>query len=346
MLRVPAPALSRRALLTGVAAGLLPTWAEAGAGPAPRRPLPKGPIKGMTVSCPRAGQIWGTATMASTLATLRELGVTWTAVHPYAGVRTNGQVRFTPAARTGFLPRCVQIAQRAGQHMFWKPHLAYWGSFEWRGAIRFTDEAAWDRFFAGYRAFIVDQARFAEQAGLPLFAVGTEYKATIHREAAWREIISAVREVYSGQLTYAANWDEVFRVPFWDALDIIGVQAYFPLTDDVDAKTEALVKAWDDPMGRLTALSKKHRRALLFTEVGYPRAMTAAKAPWKPDTDGSARAIDLRSRLMHAALTRIAAEPRVRGAFWWKWIPGRAPWDADFSMKDPEALAAIRRHWR
>jgi hypothetical protein len=31
--------------------------------------------------------------------------------------------------------------------------------------------------------------------------------------------------------------------------------------------------------------------------------------------------------------------------FWWKWMPGEAPHDQDFSMKDPEARAALQGFW-
>jgi hypothetical protein len=303
-------------------------------------------MRGMTVSCPGYGQIWGSPTMRDSLAELSSLGVTWTAVHPYAGVKRSGAIQAHPAEETGYLPACAKLAAAAGHHLFWKPHLAYWGSFSWRGDIHFEDAAAWDRFFSEYRAFIVDQARFAEARRLPLFAVGVEYKRTLQHEARWREIIAAVRAVYRGPLTYAANWDEVEHVPFWDALDLIGVQFYFPLSTQPAPTLEALMQAWDAPLARLDALSKAHRgRPVVLTEIGYARSLGAAREPWRPEEDASEPAVALRSRLFAAAFTRLAAAPNIRGAFWWKWIPGHDAWDHDFSMKDPEAKAALTAHW-
>ena len=99
------------------------------------------------------------------------------------------------------LARAADLAEEAGVHLFWKPHLAYWGSFQWRGAITFGDDGtAWRRFFDGYRAFIVDQARFAQSIGVDLFAVGIEYELTTHHEQEWRQIIAEVRSVFSGRL--------------------------------------------------------------------------------------------------------------------------------------------------
>ena len=122
--------------------------------------------RGVIVSCPRAGQIWGSPQMAESLQELQTLGVKWISIHPYAGVRSDGTIRFRPTAEIGYLARAVDLVNSAGMKLFWKPHLAYWGSFQWRGAIDFgDDQQAWRRFFDGYRGFIVDQARFAEGSG-------------------------------------------------------------------------------------------------------------------------------------------------------------------------------------
>ena len=167
-------------------------------------------MRGMTVSCPIWGQIWGTSAMAESLEELRELGVRWVAIHPYAVVGRDGSVRFRPAEETGYLPRAVELAREAAVGLFWKPHLGYWGSFAWRGEIEFgDDERSWRRFFDQYRAFIADQARFAEKAGAPLFSIGVEYEATTGRETEWRRILAEVRRVYSGRVTYSANWDRI-----------------------------------------------------------------------------------------------------------------------------------------
>lgn len=288
--------------------------------------------------------------MAESLRELTALGVEWVAIHPYAGIRRDGSMRVTPAAETGYLPGAVQIAREGGVRLFWKPHLAYWGSFEWRGEIEFGDDAAaWRRFFTGYRAFIVDQARFAESSGVSVFAVGTELEATTHREKEWREILAAVREVYSGRITYAANWDRLDRVPFWDAVDWIGVQAYFPLSDHADPDHRALEAGWQSHLTQLEALSRKTGKQVLFTEIGYDRSSGAAFEPWKRGDADTEHARTLRTRLLEVALERLPRERWLAGMFWWKWMPGHPyRWDRgdrDFSMRAPEAREALLRFW-
>jgi hypothetical protein len=62
----------------------------------------------------------------------------------------------------------------------------------------------------------------------------------VAREKEWRRVIAAVRGVTSARLTYAANFDAYQRVAFWDALDAIGIQAYFPLTDKATSASAPL----------------------------------------------------------------------------------------------------------
>ncbi len=304
-------------------------------------------MRGMTVSCPDWGQIWGSPAMAESLRELQQLGVSWIALHPYAGVRRDGSIHFSPAAQTGYLARAVVMARAVGLNLFWNPHLAYWGSFEWRGEITFgDDDAAWQRFFSGYRAFIVDQARFAQQAGVPLFSVGIEYENTTARPE-WREIIAAVRQVYHGRLTYAANWDRIHAVPFWDALDLIGVQAYFPLSSDPNPDPAQLERGWDAPLAALRELSRREQKPVFFTEIGYDLSPIAAREPWRSVSADNAPNRALRQRLLTVALTRIEQQPFIVGMFWWKWIPGQnRSYDDDFSMRHPDAIASLRQAWQ
>ena len=302
-------------------------------------------LRGMTISCPGYGRIWGSREMERSLEELRGLGVAWAAIHPYAGVDRKGRVRFTPAEKTGYLTRAVELAREAGVQLFWKPHLAYWGSFDWRGDIEFgRDEERWRRFFNDYRAFIVDQARFAEASGIRLFSVGLEYEKTTGREKEWREVLAAVRQVYSGRITYSANWDRVEDVPFWDAVDLIGVQAYFPLSYHDDPSLETIRQGWERHLDQLRGLSQRHGKGILFAEIGYDVSPDAARAPWQRNSRESPKNRALQRRLMEVALDRIEETPFIEGMFWWKWIPGQRH-GGDFSMRHAEPRATLERAW-
>ena len=77
-------------------------------------------------------------------------------------------------------------------------------------------------------------------------------------DARWRQIIAAIRQVYHGKLTYGGNWDSFNEVTFWDALDYIGVLAYFPLTKTPNPSSAEIAAAWDRKCAELVDYSKAH----------------------------------------------------------------------------------------
>ena len=103
-------------------------------------------------------------------------------------------------------------------------------------------------FFASYKAEIVHLATIAQQAGVETFVIGNEMGSLTGSQyrAYWIDIISAVRQVYQGELTYAAATDEAWRVSFWDQLDTIGVNMYPPLTSSTTPTVQDLIHAWSE----------------------------------------------------------------------------------------------------
>ena len=310
-------------------------------------------MRGVTISCPRAGQIWGTPKMDAALSELKELGSTWVAIHPYAWVNRTGEVRFDPQLMKpdSYLFKAAKKIDTHGLKYFVKPHLGYWGSFKWRGEIGFgNDESRWKRFFESYTQFIYAMATYAEAVKAPLFSVGIEYQKTLNRPE-WITLIQGVRKRFSGKITYAANWDQIHRVPFWSQLDFIGVQAYFPLAKKLGAEFVG-VKAWAPIVKQLKSVSDAHKgKPILFTEIGYDRSEQAAVKPWESRTKkADASTLKLRRSLVRAVLDLegSAAFP-FAGLFWWKWMPGEGHWhdnhDRDFAMRHEDARTLLRSTW-
>jgi len=153
-----------------------------------------------------------------------------------------------------------------------------------------------------------------------------------------------VRQVYSGRITYSANWDRLDSVPFWDAVDLIGVQAYFPLSHEPHPTAEALRRGWDAPIERLRRLAERHGKPVLFAEIGYDVSPDAAREPWKTHSRDNAANRALQRRLMQVALERIENESFIRGMFWWKWMPGSRDF-GDFAMRHPGVMETLRDAW-
>jgi len=338
-----------RSLLVLLAAVPLMSLVE---GPVALRPGALADVRGMTVSAPRAGQSWGSDAMVETMRGLRELGVNWIAIHPYGSIRGDGEVgglRLPLDGQATWLTRPIEEAHRLGLKIMIKPHLAYWHSpFPWRGAIRFETDEEWERFFTTYTQWITRLAEVC--AGADAFVVGTELDATIRHEQRWRAIIEAVRARTAAPLTYAANWDSYTKVPFWDALDAIGVQAYFPLVDhDRPPDPGELALAWRRIAGELAACGRRHDRPVLLTELGYDRSETTARHPWEdtrnagPDAEPNAE--EVQRRCLTAALATLAESDGIAGVFLWKWFPGEIARGSHL-MSTPAMREVIASRWR
>jgi len=305
-------------------------------------------IRGVTVSTHRSGQEWGSDSMRPTMEQLRELGADWIAIHPYAGVRGDGTIRIyrglDPKSPPEEIVRPIREAHALGLKILIKPHLAYWGSpFAWRGDIGFAeDEAAWERFWTGYKDWIVKLAQIGREADG--FVVGTELALTLGHEDRWVDLIGAVREVSDAPLTYAANWDKYESVPFWNELDAIGVQAYFPLVDAETETTEATVRAgWAKWSERLAAFSKAQERPVLFTELGYNHSPNTAREPWAGGPGDGEEAVQ--ALCTRVALETIEREETIVGTFLWKWFPEPHPAGRDFRLATPTMRGVIRDAW-
>jgi hypothetical protein len=237
-----------------------------------------------------------------------------------------------------------------------KPHiwLRHAGDGAWRGDIAMETEEDWRRWFESYRRFALHYAALAERLGMPAYCVGTELHAAARdRPDDWRRLIADVREVYSGELTYAANWyREVEEVAFWDALDFIGVQGYFPLTTGPVPTVEELVAAWEPHAAQLEALARRHGRPVLFTEIGYVSRPGAHAEPWVwPERHGrrepsSPDGLELQAHAYEAFFRVFWHRPWVAGAYFWKWYPGYPAGTSagvDYSPQGKPAERVMRR---
>ncbi|MFD5326295.1 glycoside hydrolase family 113 [Streptomyces sp. NPDC127092] len=239
--------------------------------------------------------------------------------------------------------KVIGLAHAHGLKVLLKPHVDL-PDAESRGTIRPRDHAAW---FASYTAFITHYARLAAGTGVEQFAVGTELEGVSGDRDEWLAVIRAVRADYPGLLVYAANYDEYPRVAFWDAVDLIGVDAYWPLSTRPTHDARALERAWRPIREELAAFAAGRDRRILFTEAGYvsQRGSTTAPYSWTvsttPDQAEQAAAYE-------ALLAGFRDEPWWAGVFWWVWdvVPHGSPDDAlDYTPRGKAAEEVVRRWW-
>jgi hypothetical protein len=190
----------------------------------------------------------------------------------------------------------------------------------WLGDVGFDTDEEWKTFFDSYTQLALHYGRIAEETGIEWYSVGAELtRASTEHPEQWRKIIASVREVYHGKLTYSANWwAEAEGITFWDSLDAIGVQAYYPLSDSDNPSVEEMVESWQKPLAALAGISRRFERPVVFTEIGYRSTADAASRPWEWRGEGP-EAEEVQARCYRAAFQALEGFPEGRGLYWWKY---------------------------
>jgi len=225
------------------------------------------------------------------------------------------------------LETTTRLARQAGIKTLIKPHVWLRNREKWRTEIGMRNEADWQRWFASYRKLILHYAEFAERTGIEALSVGTElHRTAVEREDDWRRLIKEVRGVYRGQLTYAANWYKEFEeIRFWDALDLIGIQAYFPLTAEHNPSVEQLKAAWEPHLKAIEAVQHRFGKPVVFTEIGYKSTPDAAIEPWvwkRPSKERSTpEGLQTQANGYEAFFQAAWSKEWLAGVYWWKWWP-------------------------
>jgi hypothetical protein len=267
------------------------------------------------------GAGYASAEAEAQLQKLAGMGVNAIAVVPYGFSRgpSENVLFYTSTDETDEdLTEALYVAHRLGMKVMLKPQL--WLSFgDFTGQIRFEDPAARAAWMRRYREFILHYARLAELQHFDLLCIGTELEGMTPFADEWRPLIAEIRRVYHGPLTYAANWGKEFEsLGFWDALDYIGLNNYYPLSAKPFSRAEELLPGAERLAARLEVISRRWRRPLLFTEIGYPSVQGGSSEPWVEDAHRNINLAE-QAAAYEAIFRGLSARPWFRGMFWWKW---------------------------
>ncbi|CAN5306828.1 hypothetical protein BH23BAC2_BH23BAC2_02930 [soil metagenome] len=245
--------------------------------------------------------------------------------------------------------KTIQLAKEKGLLVLLKPQIWIWKG-DFTGHIKLNGEEDWTIFENNYREFILLYAALAEKEKVEIFSLGTELNSFVRaRPKFWQNLIAEVRQVYNGKLTYAENWDKIEEVPFWNELDYIGVDAYFPLSEERSPTLEDLKNSWKPLKNQLESLSKENKKPVLFTEYGYRNIDYAAKTPW----ESSRELKDLNNQNQELALQalyeEVWKEDWFAGGFLWKWFhnhekAGGAD-DTQFTPQNKPAENVVRTYY-
>ena len=205
----------------------------------------------------------------------------------------------------------------------------------WSGEIQPTNPAAW---FASYQSHLVRLAALCQAHGVTLVYIANEMQSMAKPvyAAQWNAMIDAVRQVYSGQLSWNAVLNapgfpngEAFTLPIVSRLDHIGLSAYEALTNKTDPSVDELVAAWyGNRLGHnlvemVKTLHAMTGKPIVFSEISYRSIDGNNIAPyeWQPKP-GDVFDPQEQADCYEAFMRVWTAENQswMLGVFWWDWL--------------------------
>ncbi|MGZ3451857.1 MAG: glycoside hydrolase family 113 [Polyangiales bacterium] len=307
-------------------------------------------VRGMTIGPienalhPNVG--YGSATCGTSFDVAKDLGATWVAITPFGRMWSTRTTSVDLSFEQPFgnnaeaVGRAIDQAHARGLRVMLVPHL-WIESGGWRGEIepfappdKKRDDGGYDirgrateagikQFAQSYRTFLLAWADVARAHDVEIFSIGVELRswATSARGADdLRALVRDVRARFSGILTYSANWDDVDDVVILREIDVIGINAFYPLADKNGATRDELLAGGKRVGEKLRTLAANWGKPVMFTEIGYTTRPDPAVRPWEwPDSmkgvpvDEQAQADAYR-----ALLAGVIGEPSFAGFFVWR----------------------------
>ncbi|WP_299434831.1 glycoside hydrolase [uncultured Aquimarina sp.] len=250
----------------------------------------------------------------------------WAAVMPFGFVKNlkEPSVIFNTerqwwGERADGAKRTIELLNQKGIKIMLKPQIWVWRG-EFTGNISMDSEEDWNTFEKSYEDFIMLYAKLAQEMKVPILCIGTELHTFVQkRPEYWSQLIQDIRAVYKGKLTYAENWDQFANAPFWDQLDYIGVDAYFPVSDSKTPTIEEMKKGWEIHKSKIVALQGTIGKPVLFTEYGYRSVHYTGKEPWDSNRTNGNVNLEAQSNALSALYGEFWNESWFAGGFLWKW---------------------------
>jgi len=274
--------------------------------------------------------------------------VTWYTLNRYSP----DIVRTEQTASDESLIWAIERARSLGLRVMLKPHLDT-RDHVWRAYINPGDTELW---FRNYADLLDHYADIASQHGVTALCVGTELitlSTSPANEGHWRQLIAGVRTRFGGALTYSANWGggygasedfagEYTRIPFWDALDYLGLSAYFEVADTTTPTVASMEARWSE--WHTTAIAPFQARwgkPVLFTEGGYRSVDGTASHPWDATTNGPSD-VQEQADCWEALFRSWQGVPWLAGGSFWAWSVEDTPaQDTGYEVQNKEAYQVV-----
>ena len=181
----------------------------------------------------------------------------------------------------------------------------------WRAHINFFDidvpcEPKWSDWFRSYDEFVLHYAKIAEKTNCFMFVVGCEMVQAQKREAEFRTLISKIKGIYKGLITYNTDKYQEDQVKWWDAVDVISSSGYYPIND------------WDNQLKRIQKVVEKYNKPFFFIEAGCPSGVGSSLRPNDWELKGSP-SVEEQAKYYKVMFEKTKDVLWVRGFGLWDW---------------------------
>lgn len=268
---------------------------------------------------------------------IKSINSEWIAVMPYGFVRLDslgfhyskksakGKWQWWGETVEG-TQETIEQAHKAGLKVMIKPHVWVqakrheWGN-NYTGDLDLKSEADWLKLEKDYREYLLDFAKVADSTNAEIYCIATEFKTFVKkRPQFWFDVIKEIKQIYKGKLTYAENWDCFEAVSFWNEMDYIGIDGYFPLAEEQNPSLATLKKGWKEHIHKIEKTARKYQKPILFTEFGYQSTDFSTQKPWEsyskhPDN------LEIQANALQAVFEEVFTKKWFAGGFVWKWFP-------------------------
>ncbi len=250
--------------------------------------------------------------------------------------------------RKNGVKKTAEIFHKKNIKVMIKPQI--WIPNGFTGHIKMTSETDWVVLEKNYEKFILDYANIAQVTNSELFCIGTELNSFVTtRPDFWHQLIKKIQAIYTGKITYAENWDTFENVPFLSNLDYIGIDAYFPLSDEKTPEIKNLAKAWKPIKSRIQKLSKKFDKKIIFTEFGYQSKDFTAKEPWEHSKKSDVN-LTAQENSLAVILASFWDEKWFEGGFLWKWYDNHEQvgglFDTDYTVQNKPSELILAKFYK
>jgi hypothetical protein len=277
----------------------------------------------------------------------------WVSVIPFAFMKTINDTAIAYDSErqwygetTAGIKEAAIVLKEAGIKVMIKPQI-WIGRGSFTGNIVMNNEQDWHLFEKNYEAYILNFAQVAEETKADLLCIGTELNSFVTaRPAFWNVLIAKIKKTYKGEITYAENWDKYTNVHFWKEIDYVGIDAYFPLSENKIITENDAFEGWKKHKPLIKQTAEKYKKQILFTEYGYRSTEYNCKEPW---ANTSNETNFQNQALAYSALYKTFwQEKYFTGGFIWKWYDRtlKRNTDNDFTPQGKPAQEVMKQFYK